>query len=102
MPPSLPPTTSAFGILSASQPSGIGRGGGRSGPRSALRARLRFPVDLDQLDEAVDAVVGEGRDAFVAEAQDPDEAVLGLHFDSGVEQEVDIFAEVFGDAVDGP
>ena len=59
-------------------------------------------MDLDQLDEAVDAVVGEGHDAFVAEAQDPDGAVLGLHFDSDVEEEVDVLAEVFGDAVDGP
>ena len=59
-------------------------------------------MDLDELDEAVDAVVGEGHDAFVAEAQDPDEAVLGLHFDSDVEKEVDVLAEVFGDAVDGP
>ena len=69
--------------------------------RSAVLARRRFRVDLDQLDEVVDPVVGEGHDAFVAEAQDPDEAVLGLHFDGDVEQEVDIFAEVFGDAVDG-
>ena len=59
-------------------------------------------MDLDQLDEAVDAVVGEGHHAFVAEAQDPEEAVLGIHFDSDVEEEVDVLAEVFGDAVDGP
>ena len=59
-------------------------------------------MDLDQLDEAVDAVVGEGHDAFVAEAQHPDEAVLGLHFDGDVVEEVDVLAEVFGDAIDGP
>jgi hypothetical protein len=68
-----------------------------STPRAAL-----FPVDLDQLDEAVDAVVGEGHDAFVAEAEHPDEAILGLHFDGDVEEEVDVLAEVFGDAVNGP
>ena len=45
-------------------------------------------MDLDQVDEAVDAVVGEGHDAFVAEAENPDEAVLGLHFDGDVEEEV--------------
>jgi hypothetical protein len=28
-------------------------------------------VDLDQLDEALDAVVGEGHDAFVVEVQEP-------------------------------
>ena len=70
--------------------------------RSALLARRRFPVDLDRLNEAVDAEVGEGHDAFVAEAENPDEAVLGLHFDGDVEQEVDVLAEVFADAVDGP
>ena len=61
--------------------------------RSALLARRHFPADLDQLDEAVDAVVGEGYDAIVAEAEDPDEAVLRLHFDGDVEQEVDVLAE---------
>ncbi len=35
-------------------------------------------MDLDQLDEAVDAVVSEGHDTFVAEAQHPDEAILGF------------------------
>src|SRR5208283_3687796 len=74
----------------------------RSRPRSAYGARRHLPVDLDQVDEAVDAVIGEGHDAVVAEAQDPDQAVLGLHFDGDVEQEVDVLAEVFGDAVDGP
>ena len=43
--------------------------GGLRPRRSALLARLCFPVDLDQLDEAVDAVVGEGHDAFVAETR---------------------------------
>ena len=61
--------------------------------RSALVARRHFPADLDQLDEAVDAGVGQGHDAFVAEAEDPDEAVLRLHIDGAVEQEVDVLAE---------
>ena len=56
-------------------------------------------MDFDQLDEAVDALVGEGQDAVVVEAVDPDHAVLWLHFDGDVEQEVDVLAEVFGDAV---
>jgi hypothetical protein len=60
-----------------------------------------FPVDFDQLDEAVDALVGEGHDAVVVKAVDPDQAVLRLHFDGDVEQEVDVLAEVFGDAVYG-
>src|SRR5271166_4631645 len=69
---------------------------------SSLLAWRDFPVDLDQFDEAVDAEVGEGHNAFVCEAQHPDEAVLGLHFNGDVEEEVDVLAEVFGDAVDGP
>src|SRR5271166_4999898 len=64
----------------------------RSRPRSAYGARRHFPMDLDEFDEAVDAVVGEGHDAFIAEAQDPDEAVLGLHFDGDVEQVVDVLS----------
>ena len=67
----------------------------------SARGRRHFPVDFDQFDEAVDAVVGEGHDAVVVEAMDPAQAVLGLHFDCDVEQEVDVLAEVFRDAVDG-
>ena len=37
----------------------MGRKGRRSGLRSALAERRRFPVDLDQLDEAVDAEASE-------------------------------------------
>jgi hypothetical protein len=59
-------------------------------------------VDLDQLDEAVDAVVGEDHGTVVVEAVDPDQAILGLHFDGDVEPEVEVLADVFGDAVDGP
>ena len=85
---------------------GVTLRGGPQGPAlaaevSAARAG-HFAVDLDQVDEAVDAEVGEGHDAFVSEAQHPDEAVLRLHFDGDVEEEVDVLAEVFGDAVDGP
>jgi len=40
-------------------------------------------------------------DALVFEPLDPDYAVFRLHFDGDVEKEVDVFAKVFGDAVDG-
>ena len=59
-------------------------------------------MDFDQLDEAVDAVVGEGHDAFVAQAEDQMRPSSRSIFDGDVEQEVDVLAEVFGDAVDGP
>ena len=80
----------------------MGRRGRRSGLRSALAARRCFPVGLDQLDEAVDAEVGESHDALVVEPLDPDYAVFRLHFDGDVEEEVDVFAEFLGDPVDGP
>jgi hypothetical protein len=67
-------------------------------PFSEHRARAAWA--LLELDEAVDAVVGEGHDAFV-EVPHPDDAVLGLHFDGHVEKEADVFAKVFGDAVNG-
>jgi hypothetical protein len=61
--------------------------------RSALGAGRRFRVDLDQLDEAVDAEVGESYDALVFEPLDPDCAVFRLHLDGDVEEEVDFVAE---------
>jgi hypothetical protein len=70
-----------------------GRRGWRSRLMSPLLARCRFPADLDQLDEALDAEVGEGHDALFVEPLDPNHAVLRLHFDGDVEQEVDVLAE---------
>ncbi len=37
-----------------------------------------------------------------SEALDPDHAVLRLHFDGDVEEEVDVFAEILCDEVYGP
>jgi len=56
-------------------------------------------VDLDQLDEVFDTEVGERHDAVVAEAVDPDHAVLDLHFIGDLIEPVDAFAEALGDAV---
>jgi hypothetical protein len=50
-------------------------------------------VDLDQLDEAVDAEVGESHDALVFERLDPDYAVFRVHFYGDVEEEAGVFAE---------
>jgi hypothetical protein len=54
-----------------------------SAPRSVSFSGGSF----DQLDEALDAEVGEGHDALVVEALDPDQAVLWLHCDRDVEEE---------------
>jgi len=83
------------------QPSGIGRRAGARGRDQHSSRGFVFRWILIS-STSVDAVVGEGHDAFVGEARDPDEAVLGLHFDGDVEEEVDVLAEVFGDSVDGP
>ena len=69
---------------------------------SELFARRHFAVDLDQFNEAFDAEVGEGHDALVSKPLDPDHAVLRLHFDGDVEEEVDVFDEILCDDVYGP
>ena len=65
-------------------------------------ARRHFSLDLDQFDEAVDAVIGEVHDALGAGAPRIQIMPCSGHFDSEVEEEVDVFAEVLGDQVDGP
>jgi hypothetical protein len=49
-------------------------------------------VDFDELDEVFGAEVGKGQDLEVAEAIDPDHAILGLHFIGDVMEEVDAFS----------
>ena len=58
-------------------------------------------MDLEQFDEAFDTEVGEGDDAFVVETVDPDEAVLGLHYQSDVIERVGVLAEFLCDKIDG-
>jgi hypothetical protein len=48
--------------------------------RPALKQLGIFFVDLDELDEAFDAEVGERLDTIFANTIDPDGAVLDLHF----------------------
>ena len=55
-------------------------------------------MDLDQLDEVFDSEVGERHDAIVAEAVDPDHAVLRVHFVGDVVEPVD--AELCGNLGD--
>jgi hypothetical protein len=54
-------------------------------------------VDFDQIDQVFDAEVGERHLALVVGAIDPDHAVLGLHFNSYIEQPVFVFAKFPGD-----
>ena len=57
-------------------------------------------MHFDELDQALNAEVGERQDAFIADAIDPDDAVLDLHFVGDVPQPILVLAELFGDAGD--
>ena len=58
-------------------------------------------MNLEQFDEAFDTEFGEGDDAVVVEAVDPDEAILWLHTEKDVMKRVDVLAELPGDEIDG-
>jgi hypothetical protein len=58
-------------------------------------------MNLEQFNETLDTEFGEGDDAVVVEAVDPDEAVLWLHADRDVMKHVDVLTEVLGDEIDG-
>ena len=54
---------------------------------------------FDQLDERINAIVGERHDLFVAWSIDPDHAVLGIQAQRYFVQPVDVLTEVGRDAV---
>ena len=58
-------------------------------------------IDLDEAGEGIDAEVGEGHDAFLTRAVDPDQAVLLIHFVGDVPQPIFVFAEHRRDTGDG-
>ena len=59
-----------------------------------------FFVDLDKLDEVFNPEVRKRHDAIFADAIDPDDAVLDIHFAGDVVQPVFVFAEVLSDTGD--
>jgi hypothetical protein len=59
------------------------------------------PLVCDDLFQAVDAMLGKGSYAILADAVDAQAAVFGEHVDREVVQPVLILAERFGDVVDG-
>ena len=67
----------------------------------ALEKRGIVFVHFDQLDEVLDAEVGERHDAVFSDPVDPDDPILDFHFIGDVRQPVFAFAEVLGDAMDG-
>ena len=67
----------------------------------ALEKRGIVFVHFDQLDEVLDAEVGERHDAVFSDPVDPDDPILDFHFIGDVCQPVFVFAKVLGDAMDG-
>ena len=59
------------------------------------------PLVCDDLFEALDAILGEGRYAIFTDAVDAQAAVFREHVDREIVQPVLILAEHFGDVVDG-
>jgi hypothetical protein len=59
------------------------------------------PFVGNDLLEALDAVLGEGRDAVLTDAVDAQATVFGEHVDLKFPQPFLIFAEHFSDVVDG-
>jgi hypothetical protein len=59
------------------------------------------PLVRDDLFQALDAILGEGRDAILTDAIDAQAAVFGEHIDREFVQPVFILAERFGYVADG-
>jgi hypothetical protein len=60
---------------------------------SAGVARFQLFLDFDELDKVFYSEVGEGHDAVIADAVDPDDAVLCVHFIGDVIEDVHAFIE---------
>ena len=54
----------------------------------------------DKILEILDTEVGERHDAVIADAVDPDDAVLDLHFGGNIPQPIFVFAKFGGDTTD--
>jgi hypothetical protein len=61
----------------------------------------KVSIRRDELDQVLDAEVGEGQDAVFSDPIDQNDAILDLHFIGDVRQPVFVFAEILGDAIDG-
>ena len=57
-------------------------------------------VHLDEIDETLDAEVGESQDAVFADTVDLDDSALGLHFCGDIEQPIFVFAKLLGDEIE--
>ena len=57
-------------------------------------------MHLDELDQALNAEVGERQDSVFSDAIDPDDTVLDFHFIGDVPQPILVFSEILGDLGD--
>ena len=55
----------------------------------------------DELHQVFDAEVGERLDAILPDAVDPDDAILDLHFDGDIAQQIFIFTKILCDLGNG-
>ena len=60
-----------------------------------------FFVHAEEIDQVFDTEVGEGLDAILTKAVDPDEAILNLHFDGDIAQQIFIFTKILCDLGNG-
>lgn len=60
-----------------------------------------FFVDAEEIDQVFDTEVGEGLDAILTNAVDPDEAILNLHSDGDIAQQIFIFTKILCDLDNG-
>lgn len=57
-------------------------------------------MHLDELHQVLDPEVGERHDTVFADAIDPDDAVLDVHFIGDIPQPIFVLTELLGDAID--
>jgi hypothetical protein len=84
------------------QPPPFAAGAHESAGSTAPWAAPFRPFVRDDLFQAFDAILGEGRDAILTDAIDAQAAVFGEHIDREFVQPIFILAERFGDVADAP
>ena len=60
-----------------------------------------FFVHPEEIDQVFDAEVGERLDTILPDAVDPDGAILDLHFDGDIAQQIFIFTKILCDLGNG-
>lgn len=69
--------------------------------RPAFEPGRAFFVHPEEIDQVFDAEVGERLDTILPDAVDPDDAILDLHFDGDIAQQIFIFTKILRDLSNG-